>query len=203
MTHGPPWYWDRWVTRRRMRGAVVRLQTVPIYCEHVPEHERSAAIDRVAKALDLIHSFDRRRSERLERDRVGILLAPGYGQHTYSEGANIIDLDLRLVMHNSTESLAIAIVHEATHARFGLAGVHYGSGNAMRMERRCVEEEIAFVRRLPYTSEAEYADWAEKKRARLAHPWWTRRGRLRALARAFEAEGAPQWMIRIARFFGG
>lgn len=186
--------------RRQIRGAVVRLQTIPVYCEKVPKDARDAAIDRVAKALDLIHNVDRRRTDRLERDGVGIVLAPGYGHNAYSEGTNMIHLDLRLVEERSTASLAVSIVHEATHARFARAGVHYNRRCAARMERRCIEEEIAFVQRQPHTSETEYAKWVCRRRALLAQPWWTRRGRLRALIPTLEAEGMPQWLIRLARF---
>jgi hypothetical protein len=200
MTHGPRWHLDRWASQRLMRGAVAQIQTIPVYCEQVPEGERLDAMDRVAKALDLIHRFDRRRTDRLERDRIGIVLAPGFGQHSYSEATNTIHLDLRLVTERPTAAVASSIVHELTHARFALAGVYYSRRCALRMERRCVEEEIAFVGRLPYTKDADYTTWVDQRRARLARPWWTWRGRLRAVVQTLEAEAAPQWIIRLTRF---
>jgi hypothetical protein len=106
-------------------------------------------------------------------------------------------------MQRSVASLATSIVHEATHARFALAGVYYNRCNSRRMEERCVEEEIAFVGRQPHTSDAEYVQWVAVRRAQLEHPWWTRRGRLRVLAAAFERDGAAPWLVRLTRTLSG
>lgn len=198
----PRWYLERWQTRRQLRGAIAWLRSIPVYYGS-DSPTREAAVGRIAAALGMIRRFDPRRADRLEKDQIGIVLAPGLGLHGYSEGTNTVHLDLQLVMLHSVASLATTIVHEATHARFALAGVYYNRCTARRMEERCLEEEIAFVARLPHTNDAEYVQWVAARRARLQHPWWTRRGRLRALAAAFERDGAAPWLVRLTRTLAG
>ena len=196
-------YLERWQTRKRQRGAIAWLRSIAVYYGGLDSAASAAATERIAAALGMIRQFDPRRADRLEKDQIGIVLAPGLGGNRYSEGTNTIQLDVGLVMQRSVASLATTLVHEATHARFALAGVYYNRSNARRMEARCVEEEIAFVERLPHTSDAEYVQWVAARRAQLEHPWWTRRGRLRALAATFERDGAAPWLVRLTRTLAG
>jgi hypothetical protein len=192
--------WSGWLVRAWMRGEAVRHCGLAIYCGR-PAEARQMILERVTAALDQIERFDRRRLERIVRERVTIVIMASEGRHFYSERVNAICLDSRILRRetSTTSTIACAIVHESVHARFALAGLFYNQTCAARMERRCIEEEIAYVARSPYVNRDEFTKWAALRRAALEHPWWTRRGRLEAFAKFLESEGAPAWMPRLFR----
>jgi len=63
-------------------------------------------------------------------------------------------------------------------------GLLHNCSNIERMERRCVEEEIAFIRRLPISRPEELQAWEARKRATLKRRWWTVGSRVRLLWKA-------------------
>jgi hypothetical protein len=185
--------------RAHMRSEPTRHHGVAIYYD-VPDTGEKL-LDRVTAALDQVDRFNRRRIERLIRDGVVIVIVPFEGRHFYSEYVNAICLDSRILRRetSTTSTIACAIVHESVHARFAHAGLFYNQRVAARMERRCVEEEIAFVARSPVVSQDALAKWAALRRADLERRWWTRRGRLESYATFLEKEGAPVWISRLLR----
>ena len=174
-----------------------------VYCGRIDEPRCRDAALKVTQALQLVQRFEPRRVARLQKDRVALLLATGQGTSSYSESANMIVLDVTQLSSLTAAGAACVMVHESTHARFAHAAIPYSKKIAARVERRCVEEEIAFVNLFPRTSEAEYEAWAAGKRERLARPWWTRGERLRAAAASLEREGAPAWLVRFVEFCAG
>lgn len=103
----------------------------------------------VEEAVGLIRTYDPRRVRRLALDVSRIVLfqsARSAGE--YWAFADAIALDVSHVAKQVVASVAMTIVHEATHARIEKAGIRYRS-NVERIERRCVAEEIAFARLLP------------------------------------------------------
>jgi hypothetical protein len=129
------------------------------------------------------------------------------GTHGYLEVSNLIVLDIAGVERQTWEGLQIALVHEVTHARIALSGISMRRSNASRIERRCVEEEIAFVRRvmanMPSSKQAEVDAWVARKRQTLEAPWWTPRKRLGRIADLFAERGAPLFLVRLTRRIAG
>jgi hypothetical protein len=153
------------------------------YDTGIEEPRRSAALDRLTYSLWLIDRFDHRRLTRLQRGGTAFWLTTISPIHGYSEAGNLIVMSLRGIERSTREQLPMSIVHEATHARFATAGLLHNCGNMERMERRCVEEEIAFIRRLPIAKPEELHAWEVHKRATLKTRWWTLGSRLRLLWR--------------------
>jgi hypothetical protein len=166
------------------------------------QRRRDAAI-KVSAALQLLQRFAPRRLVRLRNQHVELLVVTGQGTSSYSAGANVIVLDVSQLSQLTGPGAACVIVHEGTHARFAHADIPYSRKIAARVERRCVEEEIAFVNGLPHTSEAEHEAWVARKRERLARAWWTHGERVRALAASLKQEGAPAWFVRFILLFAG
>jgi hypothetical protein len=73
-------------------------------------------------------------------------------------------LSAKFVEDYSAANVAIAIVHEATHARVGQAGIPLYPDLRSRIERRCVREEIAFAQRLPRTDYPGIDVWIGNRR---------------------------------------
>lgn len=71
-----------------------------------------------------------------------------------------------------------------------------------RIERRCVEEEIALLGRMKASGYDGTDAWAAFLRARLADPWWTENAAFNRRHRYLEERAAPQWVLRFhKRFF--
>ncbi len=97
--------------------------------------------------------------------------------------------------------LARYIVHEATHARLKRQGIRLRGVGVARVERRCVEEEIAFLERFPKKSEAEWTQWVASKRDSLKGEWWSPMKQRRRMLAALEREGKLKWFTRLVRLF--
>jgi hypothetical protein len=67
-------------------------------------------------------------------------------------------LDTRFVRECSSELIAAAIVHEATHARLWRCGLSYEAALRPRMERLCISQELVFASKLP--DGKAVAEWA-------------------------------------------
>jgi len=119
----------------------------------------SGLFETVDRALALIQQFDARRHRRLTRDVRRILvyewpLTLGSGG-LYSHRLRMIQLNatvLREYGSGAWVSAALALVHEATHARIQLTSREYATRperDRIREERACTNAELDFVRRLP------------------------------------------------------
>lgn len=90
--------------------------------------------------------------------------------------------------------LALLIVHEATHARLYRARVRSTWATRERIERICINAELAVARKLPG---AEHLVQDIEKKA--AKPWWTPSVQGDRLATAATASNAPGWLVRLVR----
>jgi len=189
---------DRWFSESQFNGPTVVIAGVTVDYGGVAERNRDAVLQRVRSAMMLIERYDERRLRFLARAGTRILLmSPSVGNQ-YWAAVNAIVLDATLLPTRSRESVAVTLVHEAAHARIESL-IHQTRRMAPRVERRCVEEEIAFVRRLPAGDEATVRAWEAAKRATLESPWWTLRTNVRKLVesiarhrRDLRREAGPQ-----------
>jgi hypothetical protein len=118
-----------------------------------------ALLRKVSDALELIKTFDRRRYARIRSDlrRVWVRLLPG-DVAQFESSLQACVLDTRFVRDHSPEFIAAAIVHEATHARLYRCGFSYEPILRDRLERICINEELAFACKLPNGDKV--AEWA-------------------------------------------
>src|ERR1044071_5568271 len=106
---------------------------------------------KVAAALSLVAIFDPRRFDRIRRDLRGVLVMGASGRGEYHQTSRLCILDSAYVESERADPplLASTIVHEATHARLGRAGIGYDPSIRARVEHACIRAELAFASRLP------------------------------------------------------
>ncbi len=95
-------------------------------------------------------------------------------------------------LRHGTLDLAMMIVHEATHARLWRIGCRYDEPNRERVERICVDAEIAFAAKVPGSEEA-----VARSRQLLETQWWTHAEHVNRSRRELRALGCPEWLIRL------
>lgn len=158
--------------------------------------ERAAVqMSRLAEALRLVRRYDPTRFNRLTKQLRRIAIVSRGGE-LYDHGLSTYMADLGVAATRSIPELALAIVHEATHARLRCRGVQTTASNVARVERICVEQEMAFARLLP--DSATLVEWAEGK---LLRSWWgdeELRLRRDQLSATF---GFPKWLLGLRSRF--
>jgi hypothetical protein len=152
---------------------------------------RSAAVRaRLGLALELIDQYAPRIGARLRRDVIALYIARsgGIGYNLYAHDINV---DVRSGMSGEFEDLAIALVHEATHARQIAMGVRKRPNDKFerRMEAHAVAESIAFAERLPPGA------WTKPTLASLDTHWWSWERRAERITEAARDGGLPAWPI--------
>jgi hypothetical protein len=123
---------------------------------------------RLGEALEAIRRTDSRRAARIRQDvrRFALMQPPTGGVGEYSPTLEAIIIRPAFLLERPIMSVALLIVHEATHARLRRKGLRYLPGVKNRHERRCVREEISFAGRLgdPQEREERLTWLAEKLR---------------------------------------
>ncbi len=121
---------------------------------------------RLDSAFSLLAAHDSTRWARIRRDvrRVAVFRPPKGGVGEYSPIISTVIVDPQYVASRPPESLALLMVHEATHARLRYAGHYYLPSIQRRHERICVKQEMAFAQRLPATEDRESRlRWLDEK----------------------------------------
>jgi hypothetical protein len=116
------------------------------------ETQTERVLPRLEEALGLIKTYDRQRYNRIlaDLDRIWVrLLTTSVAQ--FSPPWRACFLDERFVLTDTTDTahIAMAIVHEATHARLWRYGFGYEEEVRPRVEVVCVRREMAFANKLP------------------------------------------------------
>lgn len=184
-----PWLLLAWSARRRfVEGVVV--------CVAHSTGDPADVFARVEDALQLIAKHGPRFSARLRRDVKRLLFADVSGG-TYLAGLRTCLIGIGFARRVSSLDLAMMIVHEAAHARLSRAGFRYRGERRERIERICVEAELAFAERVP-GSEAAIA----KVCGLLATEWWTTEHVTDATVDELVEQGVPKWLVAILRWLG-
>jgi hypothetical protein len=102
----------------------------------------------VDEALEIVGRFDARRLRSLRSDLARIVVAPT--KRTYfSPYTRTCFLDVRTVDDYGNTDIAVDLVHEAIHGRLRRRGLTaYGADLSERVEQLCIDEQIAFTKRL-------------------------------------------------------
>lgn len=138
----------------------VNLGGVRVYLSLVDKGEIDEAREQVAWGLALILHYDPRRFARLRADLRGIQVYQFAVRKAAHYDLGYCVLSPSLVFGRNKIHIACTIVHEATHARLHRRKVRYDTpAKRVRVERRCVAEEIAFVEKIPGTQ--AYLEWLQ------------------------------------------
>lgn len=146
----------------------------------------------VQVALELIETHDPERFAQLRHDVRVLLIVQTHGsagEFWPHVGAVVID-EGHLRTHQ-TASVAMTIVHEATHARLHREGL-VDEEDRGSIERRCVEEEIRFAESVPGTQHLIIG-----ARMKLSTEWWDNSSGRRQFSRRLKALGAPRWLRKL------
>jgi hypothetical protein len=164
-----------------------------------PSHLSDALFGRIKSALALVEEHDPKFFARMQRDLRRIIIAPeGGSEGSYWASLRASVIDARHLMRDPVESVAMTLVHEATHARLQRAGIPDLPSLRSRIEAVCLRAEIALGSKLPGTDELV----AEAKRAHETE-WWDAASRGIRRDRHLRALGVPEWLVRLrARLLG-
>jgi hypothetical protein len=114
------------------------------------KEEGEPLLPRVSEALQLIKTYDPLRYKRVLRELERIWVCVLIGKVAcYVASCRSCDVDRRFVLSYSPEQLASVIVHEATHGVLHRRHIGYSEALRERVEKVCVRQELAFVRKLP------------------------------------------------------
>jgi hypothetical protein len=155
-------------------------------------------IRNVSEALKLIQQYDPVRYRRLLRDvkRIWIhTLVGARGQFNFA--FKRCSLDLRFVESAPIETIASTIVHEATHGHPCLTKMGYPEGLRSRIENICMQQQLAFVRKLPAATSAE--DDVKRNLTREPSFWSDKARNERRPDQELEALrslGVPDWITK-------
>jgi hypothetical protein len=173
-----------WITMRLVEKRVVRGVLV---ADMRLDDSSPGAYETVIEVIELIHRHDPARVRRMARDvrYVAVTRTVGTGGE-YRERSRSILLNESAVARQPREAVAMTVVHEATQARLCRMGVGRFP-DLGRIERTCVEAEIAFARKLP--DPERLIDAAGRK---LASRYWEQ-PRHEAFEKYLEGLGYPRW----------
>jgi hypothetical protein len=160
-----------------------------------------ADLDRIEAALALIRQHAPLHHARVVRDLARIWVCVlREGPAHYQGSLKACMLDERYLVTRTVAQLASIIVHEATHARLGRCGIGYPEKLRFRIEIVCIRRQLAFVAKLPNTTELEF-ELVRTLHWYGARPDWLadQSFRDRKFAGTLEAMrylGAPEWVTK-------
>lgn len=112
------------------------------------------------------------------------------GRYTAYDRLGGIHLSSSWLIDSSPAALASALVHEAAHLRIAKCGIKYEGDKRARIERVCVKQQAAFLRKVCDGG----ADLAAEVDQSLATPWWTDRAHRERVERLVSDAGLPAWL---------
>lgn len=149
-------------------------------------------LQRTINALRLIERYDPVRWARVRRGLERILVT-GDMPTMYLPGIRGCYVALETVTREDARVVAMAIVHEATHARVWARGFRSPKRHhARQIERLCVREELLFAKKVP-KSEA-FVAWAEERLA------GTDGAATSSMETVLRGRGVHRWLIALRRW---
>ena len=180
---GLAWVGSRFVPHRTTHG----LQLAAF--SH--EEDGELLLDKITEALALIAVHDPRRLARMRRQVRAVFVVPAGGE-IYDHGLDAYMATASLLRQRLASHVALAIVHEATHARLWASGIRSTAANLDRIERLCIAEEIAFAQRLP-----DSETLTPCARGKLERPWWAPEEGPRRADEMAQSLGVPAWLVKL------
>ncbi len=152
---------------------------------------------KVATALRLIKNHTQKHYERIERFIPNILISGGRPScAVYISDLKLCDISREFALSGSTSAhqMAMTLVHEATHGYLESRGVLYAEDQRARIERICVQTEIAFASRLP---QADALVTEAQRRLDYGPEYWTDVSFFQREVEDFTKAGMPRFFIRL------
>jgi hypothetical protein len=156
--------------------------------------EREDGLARLRNAIALLGESDPRRYRQLQRYCRTIIVWGGH--YTTANAPYGIRLGRPHLMETSALELASTLVHEVTHLRIFRYGIHPAKSLIGRMERRCIAEQSAFLRRNGPEGEI-MATIIEEELDQ--NPWWTKDANHRDVERLVTDTRLPRWVIPLMK----
>lgn len=155
--------------------------------------EDSELLRRVREVLLLISRTEPSFFRRMKQAVCRILIAPSGGAAgSYWSFLDGCALSAHHVLTDSTTSVAMTLIHEATHARLHHKGIRYTPQLRPRIEAMCIRAEVEFARRVPGTEQLV----AEAESA-LSKPWWSGEAQKTRKLNQLRTLGVPGWLLRV------
>jgi hypothetical protein len=187
--------------RGLMLGAALRLSDRRVIrgfeVANLSESNESGRLfDRLEGVLSMMHGVAPGIVARMRQSFSRILIMPSGGASgSYWSFLDGCALGAQHLLKDSDASVAMTLVHEATHARLHRAGIRYRPALRARIEAICVRAEVDFGQRLPnaehLVAEAESA---------LATKWWEPAAQEHRLRGQLLSLRMPAW-LRTRRWF--
>lgn len=192
-----PWRVLRQLTTDHLRLCLSQHSLIEGFHVHIANYIVGVdeARDRLEAALQLLASVDMKRFRRMQRDLRRILVSD-VATSGYSFPSNTCVLQLRLLRTKSAGTVALVLVHEATHARLYHAGIVTWQRIQARVERACVRQQIGFVRQLTAAGWGGGDKMINALEHALSDPWWTRKHQFELRLRALTESDLPRWIVR-------
>jgi len=177
------------ISRRRTVAGITVWHLLPT------DPEGSQEFGKTAAAIQLIHQADPRRFAQMKRDLRGIWIIGVSTRGEYDHSLRMCKVDSSFLLRPdiTVEDVAATLVHESTHARLARYGFGYAPAIRPRLERLCLNAEIAFAAHLPNGSTVVAN--AERLLTRL-HDAWTDEAMMSYTVRRLRALDAPEWLVR-------
>ena len=180
--------------RSLRRARAVRVDEVSF---QIAEDDLSDASDlerirrKLADALHLITVLDNRWKRRLASHN-GAILVENASSSGYLSASDTILLAMDFVRDHDAETIAGSLIHEATHARLEHWGIRAWPDLRPRIERRCLMEQIYFLKRLPGRDDlvTHYEAW-------LTTSWWSADQRRQRRINYFRTLTMPNVITRV------
>ncbi len=179
-----PWVLLIWTSRCRV------VEGVRV-CVSLSTDDSDEVFAKVTEALRLIIRHAPRVSARIRKDVKTLLFADVSGGR-YLAGLRTSMIGVDYARRVPPLDLAMMFVHEATHARLARAGFRYLGARRERIERICIEAEIAFAERVPGSETA-----IDSARALQENEWWTPERSGEDAIAELRRRGLPEWITRI------
>lgn len=157
------------------------------------EADREVVYENIASAFALLESVDRHRYQKVLRYvREIVVWAGDYSAANPPDSVHICSTH---VLESTTLEFASVLVHEAVHLRIARFGIRYENERKERIERRCIAEQAAFLRKRGSDGTA----MAEAFEVALETPWWTDDAHRLDIERMVADGRLPRWMASMIR----
>lgn len=146
----------------------------------------------IRQALELIQNRQPVRFNRILRDVRRIVVADILGAEFWPH-MRACALSVELLGSGSL-TVALALVHEATHARLHAARIPYDANSRERIERICVRQEVIFAQQFP-----DATSLVDEIEGQLDKPWWSDSALFERRLYLLKRAGASSRVLRCIR----
>jgi hypothetical protein len=187
----------KWVGTVGLRLTLRRIEDTRLFGIPVASIARDHGheIDRMRVALKLIRNHDPKRLDQMRKDFDVILIGPLQGRKgKLYHNPVVCQVDLEYARTASVREIALAVVHEAEHARRVDSIRYHETEGRLAEERRCLEAELAFATRLP---SSHTLTKAIRDRFSLLEQHYSDAAVHDSEMAILRGQGVPEWFLRL------